>query len=429
MYKKHFIKKTVSDYAYLFKSLFIFVEEYFLQKLLVSMSLQCPLCGNSKADKSLFCIDCTVKLNSEYEVSIPTLGNSKKNTASKPENGLEKEKESISEAPRTTIDADNRAKRNILGDNRTDSQKSYYEIERDKSPKRTRFIVVSIFILVLVLVASYYIYNQHVKDKNLERSVWEFVQRENSVDSYLDYIDQYPQGTYAVEAQSRMRSLKSNESEAWENLRASENTTEFTDFLETYPNSPYERMVKNRLDSLLWEATLKENSSQAYSDYINMSSLDEITGQYIGEAQKRYKMLYQTTPVVESELESIKETVNGFFTGLSNVSHTELSNYLAETISRFNYSTNVSREGMIGQLLLLAAKSDAKSINFDPDIAQLRYEKMGNDTYNIDVPLQKYFVDNNDGTNQIKGYIVHLKLDANFKIYSFYETKPFSTAP
>ena len=32
-------------------------------------------------------------------------------------------------------------------------------------------------------------------------------------------------------------------------------------------------------------------------------------------------------------------------------------------------------------------------------------------------------------TELIKGYIIHLKLDPNYRIYSFYETKPFSSAP
>ena len=37
------------------------------------MSQKCPLCGKDKADKSLFCKECAVKLNSEYEVNIPEL--------------------------------------------------------------------------------------------------------------------------------------------------------------------------------------------------------------------------------------------------------------------------------------------------------------------------------------------------------------------
>jgi hypothetical protein len=84
---------------------------------------------------------------------------------------------------------------------------------------------------------------------------------------------------------------------------------------------------------------------------------------------------------------------------------------------------------MVGQLLLLASKSDSKSILFEPEITKLIYEKQENDTYIVNVPTQKSFVKNDGATELIKGYIIHLKLDPNYRIYSFYETKPFSSAP
>ena len=160
-----------------------------------------------------------------------------------------------------------------------------------------------------------------------------------------------------------------------------------------------------------------------------MSTSGEITGHYIGDDQKRLSMLEQSTPVNEADLENIKTTINGFFLGLSNISHEELSQYLTPIISRFDKATNIPREEMIGQLLLIAAKSDAKSIKFDPNLNQIRYKQMGNNTYEVNVPLQKQFLGTNGGNNQIKGYIVHLKLDDSFQIYSFYETKPYNEAP
>ncbi|MGV8964154.1 MAG: tetratricopeptide repeat protein [Candidatus Saccharimonadaceae bacterium] len=403
------------------------------------MSQQCPLCGKNKADKSLFCTNCTVKLNSEYEVNVPIKGDSE-TVLSANDEIIEHQDEDVTpndEKPIPPHDnikqeskrQDSKRSENVVVDNRTDDQKSYYEIARDKPRKNTHFTLVSLFIVVLVLGAAYFIYKEFVIDRNLERSNWEVAQRENSINSYLDYMDEYPQGVYVMEAQQNMLSLKGNESEAWQNLNSSENTVEFTDFLQRYPDSPYERKARNRLDSLMWQSSMKDNSVQAFTDYLNLSASGEITGQYIGEAQKRFNMLNQTTPIDEVELANIKETVNGFFAGLSNVSHTELNIYLAPVISRFHNVANIPNEKMIGELLLLAAKSDAKSIKFDPEITKLKYEKIGSYTYTVNVPLQKYFVGNNGTTNQIKGYIVHLKLDPKYRIYSYHETKPFSEAP
>ena len=391
------------------------------------MSLQCPLCGKSKTKESLFCTDCTLKLNNEYEVSVPNSENSDSNIES--EQLTPEEPQSVSVTESKEIKEPSKPTQKELKESAARTEKKYYEMSEDKPRKKTRFILISIFAFAVILVSSLYIYNEHVKDQNLERSVWELAQRENSIDSYLEYIDAYPQGDYVAEAQEKMYSLKGNESEAWENLRSSESAIEFTAFLETYPNSPYEKMVRGRLDSIVWQSSLKDNSIEAYSDYLNMSNEGDITGQYIGEAQKRLNMLEQSAPIDEYDLERIKETVDGFFSGLSNVSHTELSKYLSPIVSRFNNTTNIPNEKMVGQLLLLASKSDSKSILFEPEITKLIYEKQENDTYIVNVPTQKSFVKNDGATELIKGYIIHLKLDPNYRIYSFYETKPFSSAP
>lgn len=422
------------------------------------MSKICPMCGKSKTDENLFCTQCTVKLNSEYEVNLPSSGNSPAksvqiNETDENDERVEKDEnvqnleqdnvtaERIEEAevvkevkeepaqPIATPGLDERAWKRQRKDKYSESDKTYYEIARDKKTNKIRFTIISIFILVIVIVAGLYIYNKEVKGGNLERSNWEVAQRVNTVDSYLSYMDEHPQGTYVDEAHARMISLKNEETQKWQNLMTSENTTEFTDFIEQYPDSPYGRKVKNRFDSLMWQSSLKENSIEGYKEYINKTTNQQISGEFIGDAEKRLKMLEQSTPINEEDLVQIKESVNGFFVGLSNLSHSSLSEFLAPIVARFNNLTNMTSDQMIGQLLLLSAKADTKSLRYEPEMAKLKYEQMGNGTYTVNVPLQKIFEDQNGGSNQIKGYIVHLKMDNNFKIFSFYETKPFSEAP
>lgn len=422
------------------------------------MSKICPMCGKSKTDNNLFCPECTVKLNSEYEVNVPASEsspaervenietderieideNEEQLTQLDHENEKSEQHEEVVEVeevkagpsqPIATPGLDKKAWKKQRKDKYSESDKTYYEIARDKKTNKIRFTIISLLLLVLIIVAGLYIYNKGVKGDNLERSKWEMAQRDNTVDSYLTYMDDYPQGAYVDEAHQQMLSLKSEETMKWQNLMTSENTTEFSEFIERYPQSPYGRKVKSRFDSLMWQSSLKENSIEGYADYINKSTNQEISGDYIGEAEKRFKMLEQSTPVDEAILIQIKESTNGFFAGLSNLSHSELSEYLAPTVARFNNLTNMPSDKMIGQLLLLSAKTGAQSLRFEPEITKLKYEQMGNGTYNVNVPLQKIFEDENGGTNQIKGYIVHLKLDPNFKIYSFHETKPYTTAP
>ena len=55
------------------------------------MSTKCPLCGDSKSKDSLFCAACTERLNSEYEVDVPTAEPSEEHTDSITPNSKEKE--------------------------------------------------------------------------------------------------------------------------------------------------------------------------------------------------------------------------------------------------------------------------------------------------------------------------------------------------
>lgn len=416
------------------------------------MSTKCPLCGNSKADESLFCPDCTEKLNNEYEVDVP----SSKNRADANSNIETFDKEMLQESHKseaiqsgvgTTEETkeqppveerrknvaapnfDKRAWRRQRKDKRSDSEKSYYQLSKEKKSNKVIAIIFSIVLLVGVVIGGLYLYNDNVKSGNLDRSAWEVAQRENTVDSYLDYMSLYPQGDYSSQAYNSMLKLKEIEAGEFENLLTSENTSEFTDFLEKYTYSPYARIVKARFDSLMWQSSLHENSVDAYSDYINRATSEEITGDYIGEAEKRFKMLNQSTPIDGGDLELIKRAVDGFFLGISSKSHAALSEHLVPVVVRYNNRTNLSSEQMIGQLLLQAAKEGAESLRLEAEVSNLKYEKMDNGTFEVNVPLQKIFENNDGGINQIKGYIVHLKLSPAFKVYSYHETKPYTEAP
>ncbi len=418
------------------------------------MSKKCPLCGNVKTGEGLFCPDCTDTLNYEYEVDVPISEKSEEDLSSNSEESIENDSpfnnDGSEEATSQTDDAESEVEEYIVErrvkvapapnfdkkawkkqreDNLSDSDKSYYELSKEEKSNKVIAIIVSIALLVGVLAAGLYIYNNDVKSNNLERSKWEVAQRENTIDSYLTYMDEYPQGAFSDEAYESMLALKNRETEAWENLMTSENTIEFTGFLEQYPESPYQRMVKNRLDSLMWQSSLKENSVETYSQYINSVELGEIPGTYIGEAETRFKMLNQTTPIDEEVFEQLKTVVDGFFVGVSTLSHKTLSEYLAPVVIRFNNNTNLSSSEMIGQLMLQAAKENAESLRLEVEITKLKYKRLHNGTYEVNVPLQKIFEENGGGINQIKGYIVHLNLDADLKIYSYHETKPYTEAP
>ena len=59
------------------------------------MSTKCPLCGDSKSKDSLFCAACTERLNSQYEVDVPTAEPSEEHTDNIAPNSKEMEEKGV----------------------------------------------------------------------------------------------------------------------------------------------------------------------------------------------------------------------------------------------------------------------------------------------------------------------------------------------
>ncbi len=401
------------------------------------MSDKCPLCGNMRLQDSLFCADCTKKVQTDYEVVLPEGVDTEINgTTNSVENEVAAEplKEELSFKPKTSKEIATEASKEIsdgdksiteepVEENYYNKSENYRENKNKKGKKLLRIALV-----VLVLVGAYFVFYEVVLEKNLERSAWETAVKENSVDGYLSYIEKHPSGIHFDEAQEGLMNLKRTEASVWESLKESESTSELKGFIAQYTNSPYLPLVETRLDSLSWIVALKTNSAESYYEYLEFSRHGDLKGDYVGEVQKRYDWLYQSTPIEVSELDSIRSTVSGFYSALSSLDHNGLYRFLAPHVNRFFDSGGASRERITGELVMTAAQTDNLRISFAPFLEGVQYKNAGNGFYDANVPLVKSY---NDGNRDIliPGYIAHISLNSAFEINSIYETKPYSGAP
>jgi hypothetical protein len=295
-----------------------------------------------------------------------------------------------------------------------------------KKKKRNAFLWI--VILVLLLIAAFFVYNETIRKGNLERSGWETAVRENSVEGFLVYMEAFPGGAHAQEAEAALIRLKTDEASVWEGMKTTDRVTELRDFLQRHPASNYAPLVKRRLDSLSWMGALHANTAASYSDYMMMVQSGEFSGDYLFRAEERYEMLFQSYPVDVATLDSIRATVNGFYSSLSAVDHSGISRWLASTVHRFFDSGTATRERILGELLVAGAQTQGATLKFMPDLQSVQYDKTFNDNYKVNVPLLKTYL--KEGIlEQVTGYIVHLELNPLFQIVSIYETKPYSGAP
>lgn len=382
------------------------------------MSQQCPLCGKNKIDEALFCNECTKKIHSDYEVELPENGAGEippVELADLPEEGNE-----FTGYPESVTE-------DLPGEGEfTSYPLAVMEDLPMKKKKRNAFLWI--VILVLLLIAAFFVYNETIRKGNLERSGWETAVRENSVEGFLVYMEAFPGGAHAQEAEAALIRLKTDEASVWEGIKTTDRVTELRDFLQRHPASNYAPLVKRRLDSLSWMGALHANTAASYSDYMMMVQSGEFSGDYLFRAEERYEMLFQSYPVDVATLDSIRATVNGFYSSLSAVDHSGISRWLASTVHRFFDSGTATRERILGELLVAGAQTQGATLKFMPDLQSVQYDKTFNDNYKVNVPLLKTYL--KEGIlEQVTGYIVHLELNPLFQIVSIYETKPYSGAP
>lgn len=397
------------------------------------MSDICPLCGNRRLEVSLFCVDCTKKVQSDYEVMLPE---SIDNTAepdidTKNKNidkTIEPEVETKIESDDHTTYPDVESGKSLTEEGDIESEyvknENYHDNNRYK--KRKKFLRTAF--IILVLIGSYFVFYEVVLERNLERSAWETAVKENSIDGYLSYIESHPTGIHFDEAQEGLMNLKRAEASVWESLKESESISELKAFIAQFTNSPYLPLVEVRLDSLSWIVALNTNSAESYYEYLELSRNGNLKGDYVAEVQKRYDMLYQATPVDNNELDSIRTTVSGFYSALSSLNHDDMYRFLAPHVTRFFDSGGASRERITGELLMTAAQTNNLRISFTPNIEDIQYKRVGNGFYEVNLPLVKSYTDSYVNI-LVPGYIAHISLNSFFEINSIYETKPYSGAP
>ncbi len=367
------------------------------------MAQFCPLCGRSKPEEALFCNDCKDKIEKEYEVDVP-----------KGEGGVDAVGQELTER---SVEA---KKENP--DLPTDT------LSKDTGPRKNKSrLFWGLLLLGILLVAGFFYYGETVRKGNLDRLQWDAAVKENSVSGYLTYMQAFPKGKYYTLAEENLVKLKGNEAETWRTLQSSDNRAELRDFLTQYPESPYTPLVKKRLDSLAWVATLNDNTAESYSDYMVASQSGELPGDYFGNAQERYEMLFQSYPVTKSDLDSIRLTVDGFFTALSALKANEITKYMAPVVFRFFNSGGGQREKIVGDLIISGARTQAPTVQFLPNTAAVAYEKTDIEHYKVNVPVQKSYVDGGQ-QKTVSGYIVQMELDRNFRILTLTERKPAADA-
>ncbi len=95
----------------------------------------------------------------------------------------------------------------------------------------------------------------------MELASWEAASRNDDVVSYLDFLEQYPDGEMAAMARNRIAALSKSQAPQidadtmveltfWESVKDSDNPAMFKAYLEQYPDGEFATLARAKLDEL-----------------------------------------------------------------------------------------------------------------------------------------------------------------------------------
>jgi hypothetical protein len=377
------------------------------------MSLQCPLCGKSKASEALFCESCSNKIRTNYEVELP---NQSKREVEPIVSRQEVKPEIVEQIAAEPI---YNSEKIDVNDNPEEKKP-----ERSGEKRKKGKLLLRIVILLFVLTGAFLVYNETIRKSSLERIAWGKALEINTIGGYLDYMSSFPNSVHFADAQTLMRSLKEGETTEWQRIKTTNNPSDLRDFLHHYPETPYRSLVEIRLDSLSWIEALKANRVEAYSDYILQVEIGDFNGEYLSLAKSCYNMLFQSYPVNEADLEFIRRIVGEFFNSLSSLDGDGIRRHLAPVVNRFFETGRTSREQLIERLQTSTTYAQNGTIHFVVDESTVQYEKTMEDGFKVNIPITK-IIEKDESTTTLPGFIVHMEIDSLFQIISVYETKPY----
>jgi hypothetical protein len=142
---------------------------------------------------------------------------------------------------------------------------------------------------------------EEIKKVETENNIWNSASTSDDLFAIQQYLNQYPEGKYAIQAQSRINELNAKqEAIDYENALARNSSSTWKDFLNKYPNRSDESSIKKRIIKAEVEEIMQNRETRELPsfnrtnfEYSSISSVNitndtncELTVRYSGEDVK-----------------------------------------------------------------------------------------------------------------------------------------------
>lgn len=127
-----------------------------------------------------------------------------------------------------------------------------------------------LFIFIILLMC-----NACTKSKDADSSCWENSTLINTINSYKDYLNKFPNGKFKNEADSTIQVL------VWKNVNAANSFESYESYLKEYPNGFFKQLADSLFEDALWKSANKTSDMSLYVKYKTAI----LNGKHIGVVQ------------------------------------------------------------------------------------------------------------------------------------------------
>lgn len=104
-------------------------------------------------------------------------------------------------------------------------------------------------------------------------SVWQKTQKSDTIGAYQEFLLEYPQNEFTLEANRRIAQL------SWAAVQSSNTIEAYQEFLRQYPQHEFSVKANRRIEQLRWEATQNSNTIEAYQEFLQSYAQSEHSGE------------------------------------------------------------------------------------------------------------------------------------------------------
>ena len=128
----------------------------------------------------------------------------------------------------------------------------------------------------------------------IDELMWEKAVEKNTIESYQEYLKKQPEGKYLKEAVEIIKEL------TWQAAEADNTVDSFRDYLDKYPEGKYKVEAVEAIEELKWQMAEAEDTVQSFEEYLN----EYPEGKYVVEARNSIELLHWQEAVTLNTIRS-----------------------------------------------------------------------------------------------------------------------------